>query len=138
MSDKDISDASSEPAESLEPVEAIEPVEFQEPVESFEPQETVTAESSEASPAGAGAVDLAGDNSDNVPPEPTEAPEPPSGDDNSAKAPLDDGDSISTHPKKSPETLPEIEKEPISIPNPEGGKIKPPKEWRPGGPEGGW
>jgi hypothetical protein len=45
---------------------------------------------------------------------------------------------ITIHPGNTPETLPPIEVEPYSIPNPEGGPPKPPEGWHPGGPEGGY
>jgi hypothetical protein len=58
------------------------------------------------------------------PPENSPAPEQPA--DNQ-------DDPITIHPKKGPEYLPDVEKEPIS----NEGKIQPPPGWQPGGPERG-
>jgi hypothetical protein len=65
--------------------------------------------------------------------------------------PLNQEEFITIHPKKSPEHLPNVEKEPKSIKKSEAefpkseaegkkskeGKIQPPPGWRPGGVEGG-
>jgi len=97
---------------------------WRETKESQEQQVSHEATGEKLSPRGIGAMQ---GNVDTQEQEVPEAPEQPGSDD----------DLITIHPHQNPETLPSPEVQPTTIRNPEEGKPKPPKGWRPGGVEDG-